>query len=112
MRHGMLWVAHEGGVVRARTGMAKALSKDVRRVHWADWRDRRIRCWRAFVLRKAREAYTVGVVSLCAERHGHLGTEDGGRTQGPAGDVEGNKVDKGREGVCLFYRRRVKSIDG
>lgn len=92
--------------------MAKALSKDVRRVHWADWRDRRIRCWRALVLRKAREAYTVGVVSLCAERHGHLGTEDGGRTQGPAGDVEGNKVDKGREGVCLFYRRRVKSIDG
>lgn len=54
----------------------------------------------------AREAYTVGVVNLCAERHGHLGTEDGGRTQGPAGDVEGIKVDKGREGVMSFLSEK------
>lgn len=101
MRHGMLWVAHEGGVVRARTDMAEALSKDVRRVHWAGWRDRRIRCWRALFLRKAREAYTVGVVSLCAERHDHLGTEDGGSTQGPAGDVEGTRWIRAERGYVF-----------
>lgn len=55
---------------------------------------------------RTREANTVGVVSLCAERHGHPDTEDGGRTQGPAEDVEGTKADKGREEGMSFLSEK------